>query len=92
MLDELRARFRTRFVETARGRVKRARELAMDSDLASVAVELHSLAGEASLLEYVDCARCARAAEQLARSGEGRRCKDALEPLAEAIEAVAKSD
>jgi recombinational DNA repair protein (RecF pathway) len=88
-LAELQARFRLQFVETARTRLTRARASAQESDLATVALELHILAGEAALLAFTECVRCAHAAEALARSGEGRRCREALEPMSAAIEAVA---
>ena len=86
MLDELRAKFRPRFLATARARVARAR--APEADSGVLAAELHSLAGEASLLEFTECATIARAAEKHARAGEVRQCRAMLDPLAAAVEAL----
>jgi HPt (histidine-containing phosphotransfer) domain-containing protein len=86
MLDDLRARFKQRFIDTARARIARTR--AADGDLGSAAAEMHGLAGEAALLEYAECARLARAAEGHARAGEGRKCKEALDALAKAVEGL----
>jgi hypothetical protein len=87
MLDELRARFKQRFVDTARARIARTR--GPDADIGSIAAEMHGLAGEAALLEYGECAALARAAEGHARAGEGRRCKEVLDTLAKAVETLA---
>jgi HPt (histidine-containing phosphotransfer) domain-containing protein len=86
MLDELRERFKQRFLDTARARIARTRTA--DGDMGSAASEMHGLAGEAALLEYVECARLARAAEAHARAGEGRKCKEAIDALATAVEGL----
>lgn len=68
MLDELRARFRTRFIDTARDRLQRCLGLLGESDRAKeLAVELHSLAGEAAMLGLYDVAETARRGEEAAR-------------------------
>jgi HPt (histidine-containing phosphotransfer) domain-containing protein len=89
MLDELRARFRDRFIAAARVRLERVRRLAGESDLHSVAGELHALAGEAALLQFSECAQLAREGADLARSGEARRCKSVVDSLEKAVDAVA---
>lgn len=68
MQDELRARFRTRFIDTARGRVRKSVGLLSDDDGAqTLMTELHSLAGEAALLGLKDISDAARAGELMAR-------------------------
>lgn len=69
MIDELRARFRIRFIETARGRIRRALELIGGGDESSseLAIELHSLAGEAALLGLKEISDVARSGELDAR-------------------------
>ena len=86
MLDDLRAKFRTRFLETARQRLVRVRSPQADSGV--MASELHSLAGEASILEYDDCAELAKSAERHARAGEARKCRDVIDALAKAVDAI----
>jgi HPt (histidine-containing phosphotransfer) domain-containing protein len=83
MIDELRRRFLPRFLEGGRGRLARA-ESACDGGpktLSTAASELHSLAGEAALLELGEIARIARAGEQAARAGHGDPCRGALQLL-----------
>jgi HPt (histidine-containing phosphotransfer) domain-containing protein len=87
MLEELRSKFRGRFIETARARIARTR--GPDADSGVLVSELHALAGEASLLEFAECARLAREAEQHARAGEGRKCREVVNALAAAIETLA---
>lgn len=68
MQEELRARFRTRFIETARGRVKKSVGLlGSDDDAKTLMIELHSLAGEAALLGLKDISDAARKGELAAR-------------------------
>lgn len=68
MQEELRARFRTRFIETARGRVKTSVGLLGSDDQAkTLMIELHSLAGEAALLGLKDISDSARKGELAAR-------------------------
>ena len=68
MQDELRARFRTRFIDTARGRVRKSVELLGSPDGAKeLMTELHSLAGEAALLGLKDISAAARKGELAAR-------------------------
>jgi len=89
MLDELRARFKQRFIETARARIARTRSV--DGDMGTAASEMHGLAGEAALLEYAECAKLARAAEGHARAGEGRKCKEVVDDLEAAVDGLAES-
>jgi CheY-like chemotaxis protein/HPt (histidine-containing phosphotransfer) domain-containing protein len=68
MLEELRARFRTRFIDTARDRISRCVAMLGDSSSAGdVASELHSLAGEAAMLGFDDISLVARNGETAAR-------------------------
>ncbi|MGE0870706.1 MAG: Hpt domain-containing protein [Kofleriaceae bacterium] len=68
MIDELRAKFRGRFIATAKGRVDKAlQHIAGAGDAAVVRGELHSLAGEAAMLEFDEIASSARTGEQAAR-------------------------
>jgi hypothetical protein len=86
MLEEIRAKFRARFIESARARVSKAR--APGAAAAVVASEMHALAGEASLLEFGDCATLARSGEALARAGRLDECGEVLASLAAAVEAL----
>jgi CheY-like chemotaxis protein/HPt (histidine-containing phosphotransfer) domain-containing protein len=68
MLEELRARFRTRFIDTARDRIRRCLTmLGESSNAGNVASELHSLAGEAAMLGFDDVSVLARNGEAAAR-------------------------
>jgi hypothetical protein len=77
--DELWARYRSRFIASARTRIARTR--ASGADTGVIASELHALAGEAALLELVECARLARAAGDHARAGERRACESVVSEL-----------
>lgn len=96
MLDELRARFRTRFIETARERIHRSLSLLGDAGGATQLVtELHSLAGEASMLGLDKIAEIARSGEDAARewqTGTARAqvtCARAVRTLSQRVEAFA---
>ena len=69
MIDEIRARFLPRFVATARQRLERARRLIADgADAApSIAADLHTIAGEASIMGLHDVADIAREGEHAMR-------------------------
>lgn len=68
MLEELRARFRTRFIDTARDRIRRSLDkLGESSSAVDVASELHSLAGEAAMLGFDAISVIARNGEAAAR-------------------------
>ncbi|MGE0546216.1 MAG: Hpt domain-containing protein [Kofleriaceae bacterium] len=68
MIDELRAKFRGRFISTAQGRVRKAlQHVTGTGDPAVVRGELHSLAGEAAMLGFDEIASSARAGELAAR-------------------------
>ncbi len=71
MIDELRARFRDRFIETARQRLGRA-TAALDepSGAAVVRHELHALAGEAAMLGLDAMSQTARDGELSAKKWE----------------------
>jgi CheY-like chemotaxis protein/HPt (histidine-containing phosphotransfer) domain-containing protein len=68
MLEELRARFRTRFIDTARARLRRClTRLGESSSAVDIASELHALAGEAAMLGFDDISVIARNGEAAAR-------------------------
>lgn len=68
MQEELRARFRDRFIKTARERVKKSVGLlGSDDEAKTLMIELHSLAGEAALLGLKDISDSARKGELAAR-------------------------
>ncbi len=96
MLDELRARFRTRFIDTARGRVHRILVLLGQPERAEeLAAELHALAGEAAMLGLDEISETARRGEEAARSwhrGESSaqvRCARGARSLGQQIERFA---
>jgi HPt (histidine-containing phosphotransfer) domain-containing protein len=69
MMEELRAKFRGRFITTARARLDTARQnLEGAGNAALVRGELHSLAGEAAMLGFDEIASSARIGERAARS------------------------
>jgi HPt (histidine-containing phosphotransfer) domain-containing protein len=95
-MDDLAIAFLPRFVSSARGRIARARtslKSTRTADRAAVSHELHALAGEAAVLELVELADLARAAEAIARrwsaAGDARdqeRCDEALLRLDAAVD------
>jgi HPt (histidine-containing phosphotransfer) domain-containing protein len=68
MMEELRAKFRGRFITTARARLDTAKQHMEGGNPALVRGELHSLAGEAAMLGYDEIASSARIGERAARS------------------------
>lgn len=95
MLEELRARFRTRFIDTARDRIRRCLTALGDASRAvDVAHELHSLAGEAAMLGFDAISDIARNGEAAARrwhaSGAAGQieCARAVRTLAREIDAL----
>lgn len=99
MIEELRARFRTRFIETARGRVRRSLELLGSKEGApELVTELHSLAGEAALLGLQELSDAARTGELSAKQwSEGQatgqlRCARAVRSVSQLVEAFAAED
>ena len=65
MLEELRARFRNRFIDTARDRIRRCLTMLSESGRAmELASELHSLAGEAAMLGLDSISATARSGEE----------------------------
>jgi CheY-like chemotaxis protein len=98
MLEELRARFRTRFIDTARDRIRRCLAMLSESSRAmDIAGELHSLAGEAAMLGFDDISEVARSADAAARSWHGGSttarvaCARAVRALARQIDELAGS-
>jgi CheY-like chemotaxis protein/HPt (histidine-containing phosphotransfer) domain-containing protein len=68
MQEELRRHFRTRFIETARERVRKSVSLlGMPDGAKTLMIELHSLAGESALLGLKDISDAARSGELAAR-------------------------
>ncbi len=97
MIEELRAKFRGRFITTAKARVHKAAEhIDGEGNAAVVRGELHSLAGEAAMLGFEEIASSARTGERAARSWrddgsvEGRsECARALGELTRQLDALA---
>lgn len=79
--------FRAQFVETARKRCEQVATL-VDRDLRGAASELHTLSGEASMLDFGKVSDLATVAEDAARGGDAARVRTLLVELATAIHAV----
>jgi hypothetical protein len=90
MIEELRARYFPRFVEAARLRISRGRQHLELKSVRGVASELHSLAGDAAILELRELADAARAGEVAARSFGDIAGDDALAACASALERVTR--
>ena len=68
MIEEMRAKFGPRFLETARGRIRLSLELlGKPNETNALIIELHSLAGEASMLGLNELSDTARAGENHAK-------------------------
>jgi HPt (histidine-containing phosphotransfer) domain-containing protein len=101
MMDELYAKFLPQFVELARDRMQRAREIAGRRDAASLTAvmrELHAIAGEAGLLGLSSIVPAARRAEEQAKrlldgdaAADGGAFTTALDELSLAIDACGSS-
>ncbi|MCG8424646.1 MAG: response regulator [Proteobacteria bacterium] len=98
MIDELRARFGARFLEIARGRIRRSLELMGRSDGADQLItELHSLAGESSMLGLEQVAEMARNGEEDAKQWKQGSttaklyCARTVRTLSQRIEELASS-
>lgn len=96
MLEELRARFRNRFIDTARDRIRRCLTMLSDSGRAmELASELHSLAGEAAMLGLDTISATARSGEDAARQWSAAStaaqvaCARAVRTLRQQVEAFA---
>lgn len=88
---DAREAFRKPFVDVARTRYARIEEAmgaAASPDLAVVVSELHTLSGEAAMLDFGAVADLSRVAEDAARSGEIERLNPLLRELSSAILAV----
>ena len=68
MIEQIRARYIGRFLETARLRIARGQQLLAARELAGLASELHRLAGDAAMLELGALADVARAGEDTVRA------------------------
>ncbi|ACY19247.1 response regulator [Haliangium ochraceum] len=98
-LEELRERFRERFIDTARQRMHRCLDLLSQLEHAdALAVELHSLAGEAAMLGLYEISETARDGEKDARAWQDgtvsaqRSCARAVRQLRQQIEAFAAEE
>ena len=96
MIDELRERFRDRFVAMAQERIQKSLIMLGDhANAEALALELHSLAGEASMLGLHDIAGLARESETTARKwwqGDATaqvRCARSIRVLKRHVEAFA---
>jgi CheY-like chemotaxis protein/HPt (histidine-containing phosphotransfer) domain-containing protein len=96
MLEELRARFRNRFIDTARDRIRRCLTMLSESGRAmELAGELHSLAGEAAMLGLDSISATARSGEEAARQWSAAStaaqvaCARAVRTLRQQVEAFA---
>jgi CheY-like chemotaxis protein len=96
MIDTLRERFRTRFIDTARARVRCCLELLGQAEGAGrLEQEFHALAGEAAMLGLTEISDAARGGERAARDwGAGdiagkAQCARAVRTLSRAVEAFA---
>jgi CheY-like chemotaxis protein/HPt (histidine-containing phosphotransfer) domain-containing protein len=96
MLEELRARFRNRFIDTARDRIRRCLTMLSESGRAmELASELHSLAGEAAMLGLDSISVTARNGEDAARQWNAAStaaqvaCARAVRTLRQQVEAFA---
>ena len=69
MIDDIRAKFLPRFVSSARERLERASKLIAEGSNAapSIAADLHTIAGEASIMGLHDVAVMAREGERAVR-------------------------
>jgi HPt (histidine-containing phosphotransfer) domain-containing protein len=95
MIEEgLRVRFLSRFLESARQRLERARELEAvgeEGALGDVANEMHGLGGEAAMLEFSEISRIAQSCERAARGGDRDAVRRGLEGLRRATEALTQA-
>lgn len=73
MIEDIRAKFLPRFVTTARQRLEKAQRLIADGTPAaqSIAADLHTIAGEASIMGLHDVAEMAREGERAVRIVSG---------------------
>jgi HPt (histidine-containing phosphotransfer) domain-containing protein len=70
VIEEIRAKFLPRFVTTARQRLEKAQQLIADGAPAApaIAADLHTIAGEASIMGLHEVADIAREGERAVRS------------------------
>jgi HPt (histidine-containing phosphotransfer) domain-containing protein len=95
VIDEIRAKFLPRFVDAARQRLARASELIGSGsfDGAAIAAELHTIAGEASIMGLAEIAGIAREGERAVRQVGGiddTGMLRAIERLSRGIEELAR--
>jgi len=87
-MDDLLTRFLPRFVESARARIRHAAELFAARDFGKLASEMHTLAGEASVLGLTEIGALARNAEQLARRATVEGCEEQLAQIERSVAAL----
>jgi hypothetical protein len=88
-MEDLRARFLARFIESGHQRARRATEICvLRPDLA--AGELHALAGEAALLGFDEIDALARRGERAARQKDNEECARILGEIDVALAALAQ--
>lgn len=88
---DAREAFRKPFLDVARARYGRIGEALSKNgaaDLRAVVSELHTLSGEAAMLDFGQVADVARVAEDVARKGDQARLNELLRELHDAIVAV----
>ncbi len=91
MNSDSRARFVSRFATLAAERIERLFAQAARQDFGAMVGELHTLAGEAALLQLRGLAELARQGEALARKGQSAaECEQVLLALRTQIDALAK--
>lgn len=81
LIEQMRARFLGRFLEGAGRRLGQARAAFATGDLKRVVIEMHSLAGEASMLELSGMTTCAKACEHAARREDAEAVERTFEAL-----------
>ena len=90
MSADLRARFMPRFVEVARARLEKMSALLADpAKTGQVAVELHTVAGEAAMLGLTELADTARSAEIAAHHGDTSAARRGVQALGQQVESLA---
>jgi len=90
-MDDLLTRFLPRFVESARARIRHAAELFAARDFGKLASEMHTLAGEASVLGLSEIGALARDAEHMARNATVDGCEEKLAEIERSIAVLSRS-
>jgi CheY-like chemotaxis protein len=98
MQDKLRAKFLEQFMATARERVTACQSAVSGDDAGVAASEMHSLAGECSILGFDEIGKEARGAEAEAKkwlagaSASRVKCGRALRTISRALDSVATAN